>query len=293
MSKTTLLAAIVIAATLMTAAAVAAAPATLASPAACAWHQPGHDPFMGDVVAAIDRYQDIPAAVRQRLQARMARHDYDEIVSIRRDTIDGSARYGAEIRDMHFGSGQVCASVDRSAWTPSMQERGLVYCEADHCILVPTVCRNVSRISRIHREAPAATGGGGAQTPGAAVADADPAALATDQVAAAGAPGADTVTAAGALAAPRGSWIDAASAVPQGAAGTAALPTLGGPVAGSDPAGAPPLVSWPAGTQFWGDVPVPSTPVPEPGSWSLMLAGLLGLVGYVRRRAGARRINPA
>jgi len=41
-----------------------------------------------------------------------------------------------------------------------MQERGLVYCDSGQCILVPTVCRNVSRITRAgvspdHAEAPA------------------------------------------------------------------------------------------------------------------------------------------
>ena len=36
----------------------------------------------------------------------------------------------------------------RAAWAPQTQERGLVYREAGQCILVPTVCRNVSRITR-------------------------------------------------------------------------------------------------------------------------------------------------
>jgi hypothetical protein len=32
----------------------------------CSWDRPGVNPFMGDVVAAVDRYQDIPAAPRER-----------------------------------------------------------------------------------------------------------------------------------------------------------------------------------------------------------------------------------
>ena len=35
--------------------------------AACSWDSPGHNPFMGDVVAAIDRYSDIPTLVRIKL----------------------------------------------------------------------------------------------------------------------------------------------------------------------------------------------------------------------------------
>ncbi|WP_198937953.1 MHFG family PEP-CTERM protein, partial [Pelomonas sp. KK5] len=104
---------------------------------------------MGDVVAAVDRYQDIPSRTRDKLKARMARRDYDEIVSIKRDGIKGQATYGGDITDMYFGQGSVCRTVTRSKWTDAMEERGLVYCEDGQCILVPTVCRNVSRIRRM------------------------------------------------------------------------------------------------------------------------------------------------
>ncbi|MDQ2765226.1 MAG: MHFG family PEP-CTERM protein, partial [Pseudomonadota bacterium] len=116
----------------------------------CSWDRPGRAPFMGDVVAAVDRYQDIPVDVRERLKSRMARHAYDDVVSIRRDSITGRAkpRYGSTIRDMHFGSDKLCHSVSRTAWSKDTQERGLVYCDSGQCILVPTVCRNVSRIAR-------------------------------------------------------------------------------------------------------------------------------------------------
>ena len=39
-----------------------------------------------------------------------------------------------------------------------MQERGLVYCVQGVCILVPTVCRNVSRITRVPASATPAAG---------------------------------------------------------------------------------------------------------------------------------------
>ena len=116
--------------------------------AVCSWDRPGHNPFMGDVVAAVDRYSDIPTPVRVRLKERMQARQYDEMVDIRRDSIRGRADYQPTIRDMHFGVDRVCAQVSRSGWTSQMHERGLVYCEAGHCILVPTVCRNVSRIER-------------------------------------------------------------------------------------------------------------------------------------------------
>lgn len=125
----------------------------------CSWDHPGADPFMGGVPAAVDRYTDIPAEVRERLKERMLRRDFDEMASIRRDSITGRYRYSPEIRDMHFGTGRVCRSVTRSKWAPDAVERGLVYCEGEHCIIVPTVCRNVSRVTRLPGEGEQARGG--------------------------------------------------------------------------------------------------------------------------------------
>ena len=130
---------------LLLAVALSVAPATLPT---CSWDRPGHNPFMGDVVAAVDRYADIPAPVRERLKARMARRQYDEFASIRRDRIEGRARY-TDLRQMHFGQGQICLEVTRDKWADSAEERGLVYCEDENCLIVPTVCRNLSRVTRL------------------------------------------------------------------------------------------------------------------------------------------------
>jgi PEP-CTERM motif len=100
------------------------------------------------VVAAVDRYQDIPVTVRETLKKRMTERKYDEIATIKRDSIAGAYRY-TELRDMHFGAGQICRTVTRDRWQAQTQERGLVYCEEGHCIIVPTVCRNVSRVTRV------------------------------------------------------------------------------------------------------------------------------------------------
>ena len=124
----------------------------------CSWNRPGADPFMGDVVAAVDRYPDIAPQVREELKARMRARQYDEIVVISRDAIRGKGNYNARISDMHFGPGRVCRNVTRAGWNEQMQERGLVYCVQGQCILVPTICRNVSRITQATASAPPAAG---------------------------------------------------------------------------------------------------------------------------------------
>lgn len=141
----------------------------------CSWDRPGVNPFMGDVVAAVDRYQDIPVAARAALKRRIAARQYDEIATISREGIAGAYRY-ENLRDMHFGKGTICRTVTRERWTPATQERGLVYCQDSHCLIVPTVCRNVSRVDRVSAKQAAASGPQGPSQPAPASAQAEPAA---------------------------------------------------------------------------------------------------------------------
>jgi hypothetical protein len=263
---------------------------------ACSWNRPGVNPFTGDVVAAVDRYTDIPVEVRERLKSRMAKREYDDMVTIRRDGISGrnGYDYGQGIRDMHFGPGKVCRTVSRKAWSSKTVERGLVYCESGQCILVPTVCRNVSRITR--RGVSDGNVGGG--TPGQGPSDGSFASGAGPQVASAGGPsgGASStgLPAIGEFAPPgagNGTSSTATSAGGGGADGPAA--GGGGTTVGSGP-GLPGVVYGP-GTSGGGVVgPVAGTggtggevgvsPIPEPQTWALMVGGLLALAIAARRR---------
>jgi hypothetical protein len=115
---------------------------------ACSWDNPGHNPYTGGAAAAIDRYTDIPEAVRSTLKRRMAEGQSDDKVSITRDHIAGKYQYDSAIRDMHFGRASVCSTVTRDKWAETRNEPGAVYCVGEHCILVPRICGNVSRITR-------------------------------------------------------------------------------------------------------------------------------------------------
>jgi hypothetical protein len=114
----------------------------------CSWDRPGHNPYTGSPAAAIDRYTDIPEAVRGTLKRRIEEHQADDSVTITRDAIAGKSKYDPAIHDMHFGAASVCASVTRSKWTATRAEPAAVYCVGEHCILVPKICGNVSRISK-------------------------------------------------------------------------------------------------------------------------------------------------
>ncbi len=115
----------------------------------CSWDRPGSNPYTGSAADAIDRYTDIPESVRGTLKRRIADHLPDDRVEITRDHITGKSQYNPAIRDMHFGSASVCGSVSRSKWSELRSEPAAVYCVDQHCILVPKICGNVSRISKL------------------------------------------------------------------------------------------------------------------------------------------------
>lgn len=124
------------------------AAATATTQADCSWDRPGANPYTGTTDAAIDRYSDIPVKVRNKLKLRMTYGNPDETVEITRDAIIGKYAYGPAIRDMHFGAAKVCGTVTRANWSKTRVEPAAVYCADSHCILVPRICGNVSRITR-------------------------------------------------------------------------------------------------------------------------------------------------
>lgn len=269
----------------------------------CSWDKPGHNPFMGDVVAAVDRYTDIPADVRARLKRRMAKRDYDDIADIRRDSVKGRHDYDTSIRDMHFGTNRVCSSVSRAAWSPTQQERGLVYCEGDQCIIVPTVCRNVSRITRHQPRAVASAVAAAPEGAPEGELIFPPPAAGVPPAADAAAPEGGLPGGGGGL--PPGATFASVAGVPLvggggtggsngGDSGNAGSPPGSGPTGNGGPngetGGAPPVITPPLTIPGGLSPGIPNAPtgplpaVPEPSTWLMMLLGLAGCFLASRRK---------
>lgn len=237
----------------------------------CRWNKPGVDRYMGNVVASVDHYIDIPPAIRDRLKARMAEHEYDDVVTITRDAIKGQRNYDPDITGMHFGENRVCREVTRKRWQPDVQHKGLVYCEEGYCLMLPTVCGNLSRLQPARQDDPL---------------DIEPAAGPPP-------PPLEPLPAAG------GASPQDFDALPPTEAGNFAEPV-------AVPLAVPPVLSrWPYDAFYppggilyppyiW--VPPPVGPptvtpgVPEPAQWLQLLAGAAVLAGWYGWR---RRVGPA
>lgn len=121
----------------------------LVTAAVCSWNNPGVNRYQHEPVKALVNYAFNPIQ-KQELAVKMERRQYDEFVEIKRNSISGENIY-VNLRGMHFGDNKVCARVDTSKWPEEYTERGLVYCPSlgDTCVLVPTVCNNVSLVTRV------------------------------------------------------------------------------------------------------------------------------------------------
>jgi hypothetical protein len=234
----------------------------------CSWDKPGANPFTGSVPAAVDRYTDIPMAVRARLKERMEKRQYDEIAVIERDSIIGQGVRYEDLRQMHFGNGQLCKTVSRAKWSDQARERGLIYCESGYCLIVPTVCRNVSRVTAI---AQGSAGGGGSST-GAATAPQAPLPSILAPTPTPGLTQAQDEPFGFPLAAP-----DMPILVPDTVQPGYVLPPFN--VQYIQPPMFVPSIGY--------YVPPIASPVPEPASWMMMALGLFGVVvgkSFINRR---------
>ena len=206
--------------------------------------------------------------VRARLRQRMQAHDFDDIATIGADQIKGAAEYD-DLRGMHFGKNRMCGTVTRH-WKPDHREVGIVYCEADHCLIVPTVCGNIAQVTRRQgvakrpeeHEGGVATAGGGSAPGGAA---GDPL------------PSLDNMPPTGAgISSDAGSFAANSGGTPSVTASSIPVLTAGqGIVSGGGFIGGGVV----------GGIAVPA--VPEPATWASLLAGLAALGWRVRRRPRA------
>lgn len=215
----------------------------------CDWSAPGRSPFTGEIPAAVAHYREIPPAVRVQLREKMKRHAYDDVVEIRRDSITGKHQY-TDLRSMHFGN-TLCRNVSRAKWSDAALERGLVYTVGKYSVILPTVCSNLSLVTRRPPAERAAPPAPPAETPPEIVFE------------------------------PPGAIVPALIELPPVVDLTPPAPTFEG---GGPPIWWPPVYVFlpPVGPYVPPVVIPPSPAIPEPSTWALIVAGVVAVAA--RRR---------
>jgi thermitase len=119
------------------------------NPGSCQWDPSTQAAFTGNVAQVVDRYQDIPLQLRQNLKHRIDSHKFDELVFIKRDSIEGKQTYSNHIFGLQAGQASVCAEPSRELWSATRKEAALAYCEGNQCVMVSVDGHHVSRVARI------------------------------------------------------------------------------------------------------------------------------------------------
>lgn len=251
----------------------------------CSWDHPGANKYQGRPVDALQDYY-INYQVRAVLQVKMRNHMYDDVVEIRRDSIKGSTGTFTNLRDMHYGKGSYCpGSVSTGNWSATRVERALVYCVAEVCVAVPTVCNNVSLIDRdTPIDLSSEEGGPSAGGTSLSSVDSSPEELGSELGVAGsqGSPGSDSSTPTGEE--PGIPWSGISPIMVSGGG-------YGGDFGGGGGGGIGPVCGCvpPPPGGFVGPIgPIPTVPpipaVPEPAEWMMMVGGFLCFVWLWSRR---------
>lgn len=261
----------------------------VAPPDPCAWDHPGHDPYrsVGDVTVALQDYSLSPED-RAVIKAKMQAHAYDDFVFVQRDGI--TSEHGHDVydglRDMHSGHSICHGPVSTKTWAVTELQSALVYCGVGNtCVIVPLICNNVSLIDRRPSD-----GGGGSDVVGPGELQFEP-------------PSAGITPLPVDVPAPAAAF---ASVVEGGeTTGYGYIPPYGGGgsyIGGGGGITIPPRPPYPPASApsspSCGCVPPPPpvcppilppppvTAVPEPGTWALLILGLVVMVlgGLMRTR---------
>lgn len=115
----------------------------------CAWQPGSQIRFQGELAPLLDRYQDLTPPLRARLRQRLNALNYDDIVTIRRDSITGTRLYAAQIQGWSGALEAGCSAPSRAHWPDTERQLALVFCEGGQCLMLSVEGRQLARIETL------------------------------------------------------------------------------------------------------------------------------------------------
>jgi len=113
----------------------------------CDWNNPGSNPYRGaSIYSAVQSY-GFPKESTDEIVWKIKANMTDAVIYVKRDSIESPFGIASNLRDMHFGNNKRCnGKVIRNNWNSLDEKPALVYCSSQHCVAIPVVCGNISRI---------------------------------------------------------------------------------------------------------------------------------------------------
>lgn len=125
-----------------------AASVSVATPSTCNWDPSTQAAYSGNIAQVVDRFQDIPVETRKSLKLRIDSHRFDDVVLIKRDSVEGKGNYSRHVFGLQAGQNSVCSEPNREHWSAARKEPALAFCEGSQCLLVSVNGHHVSRVAR-------------------------------------------------------------------------------------------------------------------------------------------------
>lgn len=112
----------------------------------CSWNNPGHDPYVGDTIQAVDSFT-IPKHARAEIKYKILKNTPDDVIEIGKYSVESKKySFNPNMLLMHFGKNKLCWGVDRSKWDNNHVEKAPIYCSSTYCVAIPYVCNNVTQL---------------------------------------------------------------------------------------------------------------------------------------------------
>lgn len=113
----------------------------------CDWNNPGANRLIEwPAYIVMRKHTEIPLMERTLLALKVASHQYNDQVEIKKNYIIGGFDYSPKITKMTFATGRMCQTITRNKWKDTESQGALVYIVGKYALGVAAICSNTFRL---------------------------------------------------------------------------------------------------------------------------------------------------